>query len=330
MRERSLETRPVILSGSYDPAFADRIAEHLDASVEPVKTTRFANTELKAEVPSLRGADVFVVQSHGAPVNETLMEQAAIVNAARRAAAREVTAVMPYRGYGRADKPDNSHESYIGPIAMRLLVAAGADRLLEVDPHAGQSAGFLRDFRTEYTAIPAAPAICEYLAPLINDDPDVVIVSPDSGRAKLNRHYAQYFDRPRAIVDKLRSGANKAEVMAVIGEVAGKRCFVIDDMIDTAGTIVEGAGALMKLGATEVNVVATHGILSDPAIERLINAKAAGTIARIAVTDSLRLPAKTPAGLIDTIGIAPLVGDAISAIYHDQSVSERFAGYARS
>lgn len=217
----------------------------------------------------------------------------------------------------------------MGPLALRFLAMAGADRILEVDPHAGQSAGFLSDFGIEYTPIPASPAIYEYLAGQMGDDPDVVIVSPDSGRAKLNRRYAEYFDRPRAIIDKLRSGANKTEVMALIGEVAGKRCFVIDDMIDTAGTAVEGAEALMNAGALEVNLIATHGVLSDPAIERLVRAQNAGIVGHIAVTDSLRLPAHTPAGLIDQISVAPLVGDAIQAIYHGESVSQRFQGYAR-
>jgi ribose-phosphate pyrophosphokinase len=327
MKERKLRTRPVLLSGSYSHEFTQHVGDHLGLPVADVALTRFANTELKAEVPAVRGADVFVFQSHGAPVNEHLVEQAAIINAARRASARYVTAVVPYRGYGRADRPDNSHESYMGPLSLRFLAMVGADRILEVDPHAGQSAGFLADFTTEYTAIPAHPAIQDYLRQLIDDgDPDdVVIVSPDSGRAKLNRRYAARFDKPRAIIDKMRTGANRAEVMAIIGQVAGMRCFVIDDMIDTAGTIVEGAEALMRQGAKEVTVVATHGVLSDPATERLLHAKSSGVIARVAVTDTLKLPGHMPPEEIDVISVAPLVGEAIRNIYHNESVSAIFS-----
>lgn len=328
MKERKLRSSAHIFTGEYNPDLARHVAESVDLEVEDVKITRFANTELKAEVPTVRGDHVFVVQSHGAPVNETLMEQAAIINAARRASARDVTAVVPYRGYGRADKPDNSHESFMGPLTMRFLAEAGADRILEVDPHAGQSAGFLGSFAVEYTPIPSYPAIQEYISNnFIRPEGDnVCIVSPDSGRAKLNRRYAEYFNRPRAIVDKIRTGTNKAEVMEIVGQVANMHCIMIDDMIDTGGTIVEGATALKNFGAEDVTIIATHGIFSGPAIERLAKAKEAGIIGTIAVTDTLQLPARTPDGLIDTISVAPLVGEAIRNVFYDQSVSN---GYER-
>ncbi len=236
------------------------------------------------------------------------MEQLAIIDAARNTSAREVTAVIPYRGYGRADRPDNSHESYMGQLTMQMIEAAGANRIIEVDPHAGQSAGFLRNVTTEYTAIPSHPVLQRYIRDEILDpfgSDDVVIVSPDSGRAKLNRRYAQHFDRPRAIVDKIRTGANQAEASEIVGTVEGMRCIVIDDMVDTAGTLVQGAQALKDHGAKEVNFLATHGILSGPAIERLALAKQQGVLARIAVTDTLKLPTDTPAGLIDVISVAP-------------------------
>lgn len=314
------------MTGSYDPGFAERVAKASGIPLEETLLTRFANTEIKAEVPTVRGDHVFVIQSHGAPVNETLMEQAAIINAARRASARDITAVLPYRGYGRADRPDNSHESFMGPLAMRILEMAGADRIIEVDPHAGQSAGFLEHIRTEYTAIPSYPAIQDYIERnfITGEDDNVCIVSPDSGRAKLNRRYAEYFNRPRAIVDKIRTGANQSEVMTVIGEVANMRCIMIDDMIDTAGTIVEGATALKARGAEDVTLLATHGIFSGPAIERLIRAKESGVIGRVAVTDTLRLPEGTPEGLVDVISVAPLVATAITRVFNDQSVSDGY------
>ncbi len=328
MKERKLRSRAHILSSDQDKTFAAKVANELGLEVEDAKVTHFANTELKAEAPTVRGDHVFVIGSHEAPVNESIMRQLALVNAARRASARDVTAVIPYRGYGRADKPDNPHESYMGPLTMRFFTEAGADRIIEVDPHAGQSAGFLGDFTTEYTAIPSYPAIQEYitqnfLGESVEQD-RLCIVSPDSGRAKLNRRYADHFDRPRAIVDKARTGTNKAEVMNVIGQVAGMRCIMIDDMFDTAGTIIEGARALRDLGASEVNIIATHGILSDPAIERLSAAKNSGVIGRIAVTDTLRLPAHTPEGLIDVISVAPLVASAIRNVFKEKSVSGEY------
>lgn len=326
MKERKLRSSAHIFTGSYDPSFAEAVAKSIDLEVEDVKLTQFANTEVKAEVPAVRGDHVFVVQSHGAPVNEAIMEQLALINAAKRASARDVTAVIPYRGYGRADKPDNSHESFMGPLIMRFFAEAGANRILEVDPHAGQSAGFLGNFAVEYTSIPSYPAIQEYIAAnfITGEEDNVCIVSPDSGRAKLNRRYAEYFNRPRAIVDKIRTGANKAEVMEVVGQVANMRCIMIDDMIDTADTIFEGAAALKNLGAGDVTVIGTHGIFSGPAIERLVKAKEAGIIGTIAVTDTLKLPADTPEGLVDTISVAPLVGAAIRNVFYDQSVSNGY------
>ncbi|NCU37594.1 ribose-phosphate pyrophosphokinase [Candidatus Saccharibacteria bacterium] len=329
MKERILHTNATILSGSRHPEFAASVAAHLDAPLGEIKLTRFANSEIKVEVPAVRDNYVFVIQSHGAPVDEALMEQAAIINAAQRASARDITAVVPYRGYGRADKPDNQHESYMGPLTMRILESAGANRMIEVDPHAGQSAGFFEKPSTEYTPIPSYPAIIRYLEPIMNEPgSDVVIVSPDSGRAKLNRHYAEHFDRLRAIVDKMRTGTNHVEVMDIIGKVAGTHCVMIDDMIDTAGTIIEGATALRKLGAETITIVATHGIFSEPAVERLWRARESQIIDKVAVTDTLALPSDMPEDLVDIISVAPLVGDAIHDIYHGKSVSSRYSQLA--
>lgn len=326
MKERKLRTKAHILTGDISPEFAQSVADHLNLPLEHAKVTHFANTEVKAEVEQdVRGDRVFVIQSHKAPVNESLMQQMAIINAAKRAAASEVIAVVPYRGYSRADRPDNSHESYMGPIALRMLAMVGASRILEVDPHAGQSAGFLPDFNTEYKSIPAHHAIHGYLEDGILDLSNLgsySMTAPDSGRAKTLRKYADhYLGTEFAIVDKQRTGTNKVETHRVIGKVAGQHCILIDDMIDTGGTILQGAKVLRDAGATEVTLIATHGILSDPAVENLIRAKESGVIARVAVTDTLRLPAHAPEGLIDTISVAPLVAEAIGGIFNDKSVS---------
>lgn len=326
MKERKLRTKAHIVTGDISPEFAQSVADHLGLPLEHAKVTHFANTEVKAEVESaVRGDRVFVIQSHHAPVNESLIQQMAIINAAKRASASEVTAVTPYRGYSRADRPDGPHESYMGPLALRMLVMAGADRILEVDPHAGQSAGFLPDFQTEYTSIPAHHAIYQYLENGILDLSQLgnyTMTAPDSGRAKTLRKYADhYMGTEFAIVDKQRTGTNEVETHRVIGKVAGQHCILIDDMIDTGGTILKGAEVLRQRGASEVTIIATHGILSDPAIDRLSRAKERGIIARVAVTDTLRLRDGIPEGLIDTISVAPLVAEAIGGIFNDTSVS---------
>ncbi len=325
MKERTIRSSAHILTGSYNPEFAANVAAHVGLELEPTKLTCFANTEIKAEVPTVRGDHVFVIQSHGAPVNETFMEHLAIINAARRASAREVTAVVPYRGYGLADRPDNSHESFMGPLTMRMMVEAGASRIIEVDPHAGQSAGFLRDFSTEYTTIPSMPVIEDYIKTMLalgnTGIGNACIVSPDAGRSKLSERYAGNLQLPMANIHKSRPDANTAKVMGVVGYVKGKSCYMIDDMIDTAGTIIEGSKALMENGAEDVTILATHGIFSEPAIERLVKAKAEGIVGRIAVTDTLKLPEGTPEGLVDAISVAPLVGGAIDHVFKDKSVS---------
>ncbi len=327
MKERLLNSSAHILGGSYDPEFTRRIASELGQEPGEVALTRFANSEIKAEVPTVRGDHVFVIQSHGAPVDQQIMEQLAIINAAKRAGARIVTAVMPYRGYSRADKPDNSHESFMGPLTMRFFAEAGADRIIEVDPHAGQSAGFLSNFNTDYIAVPSLPAVQDYIKTEIahNDIADACIVAPDAGRAKLNERYADNLLLPLAIIHKRRIGANVvSKAIDVVGDVAGKHCFMIDDMVDTAGTIVNGAEKLRDLGASNVTILATHGIFSGPAIERLSLAKASGIIGDIAVTDTLRRPEDTPEGLVSTISVAPLVATAIRNVFYDQSVSNGY------
>lgn len=325
MKKRKISTKPVILTGSYNPEFAHSVGDYLNMEVSEVEITRFANTEIKTRhLESVRDSDVFIIQSHGAPVNDMLMEHLALVNAAHHGSAREITAVMPYRAYGRADRIALPHESFMGKAVIDFFSTAGANRIVEVDPHSGQSMGF---FDGLYDAVPAAPAIRGYMAQRMEDiNEDVVIVSPDAGRAKLNRHYAEYFDLSRAVVDKVRTGKNKAEVASVIGDVAGKACFMIDDMIDTGGTIVGAAAALRDLGATEVNVLATHGIFSGNAPERFEAAIKNGTIKSLAVTDTLKLPEGFDPKLVDTISIAHLVGEALRKIYNGESVSGYFNG----
>ena len=328
MKERIHNTQARILSGTYDPEFARKIAESVDLPLEMAKVTRFSNGEIEAAVPSaVRGDQVFIVQSHGfsrhASVNDIVAEHKAIVSAARNASAGKIIVVNAFRAYGRSDRPNDSHGSFMGPELMHSLERLGMNEMIEVDPHAGQSAGFFDKPETTYTPIPSSPVIRRFIDDrfITGEDDKLCIVSPDAGRAKLNRRYAEYFNRPRAVVDKIRTGANEAEVMEVIGRVAGMNCIMIDDMIDTGGTIIEGAQALRNLGAESVTVMATHGLFSGPAIERFVDAKEKGIVSNIVVTDTLRLPEDTPEGLIEVISVASLVGDAIRRVFHGQSVS---------
>ena len=328
MKERIRSSQARILSGRYDPDFARKVAQSVDLPLEMAKITQFSNGEIKAEVPSaVRDDYVFIIQSHGfskhASVNDTIAEHVAMVSAANNASAGRIIAVTPYRGYGRADRPDNSHESFMGPVPMRTLESVGMKEMIEIDPHAGQSAGFFKDNKTLYDVIPSSPVIQKYITDhfMASADDKLCIVSPDAGRAKLNRRYADHFDRPLVIVDKNRTGANETKVMRVVGSVAGLSCVMIDDMIDTGGTIIEGARALKELGAENVTVIATHGLFSGPAIERFMKAKEEGIVGNIVVTDTLRLPEDTPEGLIEVISVASLVGDAIRRVFHGESVS---------
>lgn len=335
MKKRNNEPSVRIFSGEYDPSLAQNVADSLRLPFDNAKITRFSNGEVKAEVPdrrdekvaAVRGDNVFIIQSHGSPdVDANIMEHLALVNAARRASAADVTAIMPYRGYSRADRPDNSHESFMGPLVMRAFAAAGANRIIEIDPHSGQAAGFLPDFNIEYTAIPAHLVIDDYVRALYDDNTrdDFIMVSPDSGRSKMNRRYADRHKMGRAIVDKIRTGANEVETGTVVGNVDNKHCIMIDDMIDTGGTILQGARTLRSLGASGVSIIATHGVLSGRAIDNIIKAKEEGAIERIAVTDTLRLPHDTPEGLIDVISVVPLIRKAIKRVHNGESVSEAF------
>lgn len=327
MKERKLRTRPVILSGEYSLPFAERVASHLDLPVTPTTVTHFANTEINAHIEeSVRDATVFAIQSHGAPVNDNLMEHLAIVQAAQLGSAHEVTAIAPYRGYGRADRMAKPHDAFMGKLSMQFFELAHARRFIEVDPHSGQSSGFANGML--YESIPAAPVLRDDIARVMATlDKEPVIVSPDFGRDKLNERYAALLGGlDLAVIAKNRDGVNHVNVQRVIGEVAGKVCFMIDDMIDTGGTIVKGAQALRDRGAAAVYIYTTHPIFSDPAGERLSKAVADGVIEEVVTTDTLRIPDSFEPGVVRTVSVAPLVAAAITKIYHGESVSGYFNG----
>jgi ribose-phosphate pyrophosphokinase len=318
--EASNHKRLQILSGSYNSKLARDVARELGVELGKMQLERFANGEVRVRLgESARGADVFVFQSHEQPVNEAIMEQAIIIDAAKRASAKRITAVCPFFGYARQDRKAAGREPITAKLVVDILTAAGADRLVSVDLHSGQIQGF---FDGPFDHLTAMPVLADYIKK--NFGSDVVVVSPDAGRVKVSERYTQQLGLDLAIVHKTRSKekANVVEARAVIGDVNGRRCVMIDDMIDTGGTIVAAAEQLKKYGAKEIYVLATHGVLSDPAAERL----QAAPIDRVVVTDTMNGRAHKGFEKLEVLSLAPLMAAAVRAIFNDESVSRIFAG----
>lgn len=309
-----------IFSGSHNGQLAQAVADRLEVPLGAMKLGQFANGEINVQLGvSARGADVFVFSSHDRPVNDAIMEQLIIIDAAKRASAKRITAVCPYFGYARQDRKSSGREPITAKLIVDMLTAAGADRILSMDLHSGQIQGF---FDGPFDHLTAMPVLADYIRANLGDD--FVIVSPDAGRVKTSERYVRQLGADLAIVHKTRSRtkANTIEAKNVIGDVQGRRCVLIDDMIDTAGTICAAAELLKESGAAEIYVMATHGILSEPALERL----EAAPIDRIIVTDTLPLPDAPRLAKLEVVSIAPLMADAIRAIYMDESVSKIFGG----
>jgi ribose-phosphate pyrophosphokinase len=319
----SLETtsakRLQIFSGSYNRQFAEDVADTLGTTVGDAHLERFANGEVRCRLgQSARGADVFVFQSHDRPVNDAIMEQAIIIDAARRASARRITAVCPFFGYARQDRKSAGREPISAKLVVNILQAAGADRILSVDLHSGQIQGF---FDGPFDHLTAMPVLLDYIKRELGTD--IVIVSPDAGRVKTSERYTRQLGVDLAIVHKTRSKtkANTVQALAVIGDVKGRRCVLIDDMIDTAGTIGAAAEQLKQHGAAEVYVMATHAVFSDPAVDRLTKAP----VERVVATNTLDTTDRTFPKLT-VLSLAPLMAAAVKAVFMDESVSEIFGG----
>lgn len=310
-----------LYSGDSHPELARLIAEKLGVGLGHANLRRFANGELHCRYgESIRGADVFVVQTHGPTVNDALMQQLIMIDAAKRASAKRITAVCPYYGYGRQDRKAEGREPITAKLVADLLTAAGADRVVSVDLHTGQIQGFFDMPVDHLTALPILLECAKTAGPV----EDLVIVAPDAGGVKAAKRFSNHLGADLAFVNKLRPKGSTNEVVAanVIGNVANKRCLLLDDMIDTGGTLVAAADLLIAEGATEVWAMATHGVLSDPATERLKNS----VIAKVVITDTLPLPPEKQIDKIEVLSVAPLVADAISAVFEDESVSEIFGG----
>jgi ribose-phosphate pyrophosphokinase len=309
-----------LYSGRSHPELAQEIAAALHTPLGDANLREFANGELHCRFgESIRGTDVFIIQTHCSPVNETIMEQLIMIDAAKRASAKRITAVCPYYGYSRQDRKAEGREPIAAKLLADLMTSAGVDRMVSVDLHSGQIQGF---FDKPVDHLMAMPILLDYVREECTDD--LVIVSPDAGRVKVAERFAQHLGADLAFVHKrhVKGKANEVEARGVIGEVEGRRCILIDDMIDTAGTIVAAADILKGYGATDVWAMATHGLLSDPAIDRLKNS----VISRVVVTNTVPLPSEKQLDKIEVLSIAKVVADAIDAVFEDTSVSEIFGG----
>ena len=309
--------RPLrLFSCNANRALAEEIAAWLDLPLSACEVGRFRDGEIQVRInESVRGADVFVLQPTCAPVNEHLMELLVTIDALRRASAARITAVIPYYGYARQDRKARARDPITAKLVANLITVAGADRVLTMDLHAGQIQGF---FDIPVDHLLGVPILADYFAKKGLED--MVVVSPDVGGVTRARNLADRLDVPIAIIDKYRPEANVAQVMNVIGSVKNKRAILIDDIIDTAGTITQGAQALIDRGAIEVYACCTHAVLSPPAVERLTNS----VFKEVVVTNTIPLAEEARIPLIKQLSVAPLFGQAIRNIHRNLSVSTMF------
>jgi ribose-phosphate pyrophosphokinase len=311
------------MSGTHHMALAQNIASRLGVEVTPVDLTRFANGEIRCQIQeSVRGADVFILQTHSSPVNDAVMEQAIMIDAAKRASARHITAVCPFMGYARQDRKASGREPISARLVVDMLKTAGADRITSVDLHSGQIQGF---FDGPFDHLVAMPALADHLKK--THGKECVIVSPDAGRVKLAERYVKRLGADLAIVHKRRQrGSNDADALHLIGEVKGKHCVIIDDMIDGAGTMCAAADQLKRQGAASVSAMATHGLFSEPAESRLKKS----SIDTLAITDTLPLNINLTRPKVTVVSVVDLIADAITAIFKEHSVSAIFDGENQS
>ena len=311
-----------LISGRSHPTLARDIAAHLGVELGEANLREFANGEIYCKYDiSIRGCDVFIVQTHASPVNDSLMEHLIMIDAAKRASAKSITAVIPNYGYARQDRKSQGREPITAKLIADMLQTAGASRVLSVDFHSGQIQGF---FDIPVDHLVAAPVFEEYLKSNATNPNELVVVAPDAGRVKVAERYAQHLGCDLALVHKTRprGTANIAEARHIVGDVDGRHCVLIDDMIDTAGTIVAACDLLKARGAEDIWVMATHAVFSPPAVDRLFNAP----ISRVIVTDTLPLGPDRRFENLEILSIATIVANAISAIFEDASVSDIFGG----
>lgn len=308
-----------IFTGNSYPELAEDIANVLGLKVGDSQVGSFSDGEISVNIgETVRGIDVFVIQPTSAPVNDNLMELLIMIDALKRASAGRITAVMPYYGYARQDRKAKARDPITAKLVADLITAAGADRVLTMDLHAAQIQGY---FNIPVDNLMGAPMLAKYFIENgFKDVDDVVVVSPDLGSVSRARKFADRLNAPIAIIDKRRPKANVSEVMNIIGEIKDKKVILIDDMIDTAGTICNGANALVERGAKEVYACCSHAVLSGPAIERI----QASAIKELVMLDTIQLKEEKQIEKIKILSVAPIFAEAIKRIYEDISVSKLF------
>jgi ribose-phosphate pyrophosphokinase len=306
-----------IFTGNANPALAGKICASLGCAMGAASVEPFSDGEIRLQIlENVRGADAFVVQPTCTPVDRHLMELLLMIDALRRASAERITAVLPYYGYARQDRKDKPRMPISARLIANLIQRAGADRVLTLDLHAAQIQGF---FDVPVDHLFAAPVMIEYFDSIGRRD--MTIVSPDAGGVERARAFAKHMNAPLAIIDKRRTDVNVAEVMHIIGDVDGQHCLIVDDLIDTAGTLVKGAEALFKQGALSVTACATHAVLSGAAVQRIEESQ----IQEVVVTNSIPLREEAMrSSRIKTLSVAPLLARAIQSIHEDGSVSTLF------
>ena len=307
-----------LFTGNANPELAARIAEHLGVRLGAARVSRFSDGESRVEIlQNVRGRDVFLIQPTSAPANDHLVELLIMTEACKRSSAGRITAVIPYFGYARQDRKVAPRAPISAKLMAVLLQAAGVDRVLTMDLHAGQIQGF---FDIPVDNLYAQPLLLQYLKSALGDK-EAVVVSPDAGGVERARSYARYLQMPLAIIDKRRSKPNESEVLHIIGDVEGLHAALIDDMIDTAGTLTKGGAAILQHKAASVTAVATHPVLSGPAIERIRTS----SFDKVVVTDTIPLsPEAAACDKIEVVSVASLFAEAIRAIHFNDSISRLF------
>ena len=319
----SPEKKLMLFAGRSHPELAAQIAKELDVELTPTSAYDFANGEIFVRFEeSVRGSDAFVIQSHTTPINKWIMEHLIMVDALKRASAKRITVIMPFYGYARQDKKHRGREPITARLMADLFKVAGADRLMAVDLHTSQIQGF---FDGPVDHLFSLPILAEHIK-ATTDTARVTVVSPDAGRVRVAERWTDRLESPLAIIHKRRDPdvPNEAKVFEVVGEVEGRTCVIVDDMIDTGGTIVKAAEALFENGAADVVVAATHAVLSGPAVDRLKNSR----ISEVVVTDTLPIPDERRFDKLTELSIAPLIARAIREVFDDGSVTSLFDGNA--
>ncbi len=315
------EKRLLVISGRAFPGLAEEIAGCLGIETTPTRLYDFANGEIFVRfLESVRGCDVFVVQSHTGPINQWIMEHLIMVDALKRASAKRITVVAPFFGYARQDKKSRGREPISARLMADLFLTAGADRIMAVDLHTAQIQGF---FDGPVDHLFALPILASYLENRL-DVSEVTVVAPDAGRVRVCERWTDRLGCPLAIIHKRRDTdvANKVKILEVVGAVAGRTCILVDDMIDTGSTIVNAAEALFEQGASRVIATATHGVLSGPAVDLLKNSP----ISEVVVTNTLPIPPDRRFDKLTVLSIAPLIARAINEVFSDGSVTSLFDG----